>query len=82
MTISDQKNAFRFDEKGDLKEMPDECAQTATKRVLTDAQARALAKIALNVKRVFGNKKEQDIEWGIMNGRVYIVQSRPYIEKK
>jgi phosphoenolpyruvate synthase/pyruvate phosphate dikinase len=82
MTLSDQKNSLVFDEKGDLKETPDKCAETKTKRVLTDLQARALAKVALNIKRVFGNKKEQDIEWGIMNGRIYIVQARPYIEKK
>lgn len=81
MTLSDQKNSLVFDEKGDLRETPDKCANPQTKRVLTDLQARALAKVALNIKRVFGNKKEQDIEWGIMKGRIYIVQSRPYIEK-
>jgi hypothetical protein len=82
MTLSDQKNSLAFDDKGDLRETPDKCANPQTKRVLTDLQARSLAKIALNIKRIFGNKKEQDIEWGIMNGRVYIVQARPYIEKK
>jgi hypothetical protein len=82
MTLSDQKNSLVFDEKGDLKETPDKCANPQTKRVLTDLQARALAKTALTIKRVFGNKKEQDIEWGIMNGRIYIVQARPYIENK
>jgi hypothetical protein len=82
MTLSDQKNSLAFDDEGDLRETPDKCANPQTKRVLTDLQARALAKIALNIKRVFGNKKEQDIEWGIMNGRIYIVQARPYIEKK
>jgi hypothetical protein len=25
---------------------------------------------------------EQDIEWGIMKGRIYIVQARPYVEVK
>ena len=82
MTISDQKNSLTFDENGDLKEIPDKCAGTQTKRVLTDLQARSLAKIALNIKRVFGNKKEQDIEWGIVNGQIYVVQSRPYIDNK
>jgi hypothetical protein len=82
MTLSDQKNSLVFDENGDLKETPDKCANPQTKRVLTDLQARALAKTALTIKRVFGNKKEQDIEWGIMNGRIYIVQARPYIENK
>ena len=79
MTLSDQTNSLEFDEKGDLREVADKCADRQ-KRVLTDLQARELAKTAINIRRVFG-KKEQDIEWGIMNGRVYIVQARPYIEK-
>ncbi len=80
MTLSDQKNSFRFDEKGDLKETPDECARTATKRVLTDLQARSLARAATSIKRAFGGKKEQDIEFGILNGIIYVVQARPYID--
>ena len=71
MTLSDQKNSLVFDEKGDLRETPDKCANPQTKRVLTDLQARALAKVALNIKRDRGNKKEQDIEWRIMKGRIY-----------
>ncbi len=80
MTLSDQKNALRFDEHGDLK-VVDNCAGNR-KRVLTDLQVRKLAKAAGNIKKAFGGKKEQDIEWGIMNGRIYIVQARPYIDKK
>ena len=81
MTLSQQHGALRFDEKGDLKETTDVCAG-AKKRVLTDLQARALAKAAINIRTAFGGRKEQDIEWGIMNGRIYVVQSRPYIDKK
>lgn len=81
MTLSQQKGALRFDENGDLKETTDICA-AAKKRVLTDIQARSLAKAAINIRTAFGGKKEQDIEWGILNGRIYIVQSRPYIDKK
>ena len=66
---------------GDLKATTDKCAN-ARRRVLTDLQARNLAKAAMNIRRVFGNEKEQDIEWGIMNGRIYVVQARPYIDKK
>lgn len=80
MTLSDQKNSLEFDEAGDLRETSDKCAN-AQKRVLTDLQARSLARTAINIRRVFG-RKEQDIEWGIMNGRVYIVQARPYNDKK
>lgn len=80
MTLSDQTNALEFDENGDLREVADKCANRQN-RVLTDLQARMLARTAINIRRVFGTK-EQDIEWGIMNGRVYIVQARPYIEKQ
>jgi hypothetical protein len=81
MTLSQQQNALTFDEKGDLRETVDTCAG-AGKRVLTDLQARSLAKTAINIRTIFGGKKEQDIEWGIMRGRIYIVQARPYIDKK
>lgn len=81
MTLSQQENSLKFDENGGLIETPDTCVNKQTKRVLTDLQARSLAKIALNVRRIFGGKKEQDIEWGILNGRIYVVQARPYIEK-
>ncbi len=81
MTLSQQKGALRFGENGDLKETGDVCAG-AKKRVLTDIQARNLAKAAINIRTAFGGKKEQDIEWGILNGRIYVVQSRPYIDKK
>lgn len=82
MTLSDQTNSLRFDANGDLKETPDKCANKQTKRVLSDAQVRNLALVASNIKRVFGNKKEQDIEWGILDGKIYVVQARPYIDKK
>ena len=82
MTYSDAKNALRFDENGDLKETNDKCANPKTKRILNDLEARKLAKIALNIRKTFGNKAEQDIEWGMIKGQVYIVQSRPYIDKK
>ena len=81
MTLSQQENALAFDANGDLKETVDKCAG-AKKRVLTDLQARALAKAAINIRTAFGGKKEQDIEWGILNGKIYIVQARPYIDKK
>lgn len=82
MTLSQQENALEFDTSaGDLKETKDKCAGPSG-RVLSNLQARALARTAISIRRAFGNKKEQDIEWGIMNGRVYIVQARPYIDKK
>ncbi|MFN0279476.1 MAG: PEP/pyruvate-binding domain-containing protein [Pyrinomonadaceae bacterium] len=81
MTLSQQQNALTFDVDGDLKETVDDCAG-AKKRVLTDLQVRSLARSAINIRKIFGGKKEQDIEWGIMKGKIYVVQSRPYIDKK
>ncbi|MEO6050310.1 MAG: PEP/pyruvate-binding domain-containing protein, partial [Pyrinomonadaceae bacterium] len=63
MTLSQQENSLAFDPKGDLKETVDKCAG-AKKRVLTDIQARSLAKAAISIRSAFGGKKEQDIEWG------------------
>ncbi len=81
MTLSQQENALAFDEDGDLKQTADKCAGPQ-KRVLTDLQARNLAKAAVNIRTAFGGKDEQDIEWGILGGRIYVVQSRPYIDRK
>lgn len=80
MTRSDQTNALRFSDGGDLVETADTCA--ARGRILTDAQVRQLALIARNIKTAFGGKVEQDVEWGIMNGKIFVVQSRPYIDAK
>ncbi len=80
MTLSQQENSLSFDENGDLKESRDKCANKEG-RVLNDFQTRSLARIALNIRRVFGDKKEQDIEWGIIKGQIYVVQARPYIER-
>jgi hypothetical protein len=80
MTLSQQENALEFAEAGDLKATSDRCANVHG-RVLTDLQARNLAKAAIRIRRAFGNKSEQDIEWGIMNGRIYVLQARPYIDK-
>jgi phosphoenolpyruvate synthase/pyruvate phosphate dikinase len=68
---------FVPDANGGLKEVPFD----SKRRVLSDAVARNLVRSANNIKRVFGGK-DQDIEWGIMNGRIYIVQARPYIDKR
>jgi hypothetical protein len=77
LTRSDQETMFVEDAGGGLKEV----AFSSKRRVLSDAVARHLVKIANSIKRIFGGV-EQDIEWGIMNGRIYIVQARPYIEKR
>ncbi len=77
LTLSQQDSILKFGENGDLVESK----ETSKRRVLTDRNVRELVKTATAIKRVFGDKKEQDIEWGIMNGQIYIVQARPYFEK-
>src|SRR5688572_20500884 len=59
MTLSQQENALEFDDAGDLRQTTDRCANQQ-KRVLTDLQARNLAKAAINIRRVFGSSAEQD----------------------
>jgi hypothetical protein len=77
LTLTKQDAVIIFDENGGLVESK----ETAKRRVLNDRNVRELVKTAMAIKRVFGGKKEQDIEWGIMNGKIYIVQARPYFEK-
>ena len=46
-----------------------------TVRVLTDEQARDIAALAHQISRCMGC--EQDIEWAIEDGTIYVLQSRP-----
>lgn len=78
LTRSQQESVLKFGEESDLVETE----LKIQRQVLTDQTARELSKIALATKRAFGNKNDLDIEWGIMNGQVYILQARPYIDKQ
>jgi hypothetical protein len=75
LTRSDEDTQLSFDERGGVKEVKIE----QRRAVLTDEMVRRLARAALQIKRVFGGR-DQDIEWVYSRGRLYIVQSRPYIE--
>lgn len=44
-------------------------------RVLTDEQARGIAAMARQIAHRIG--REQDIEWAIENGTIYVLQTRP-----
>ena len=78
LTLSQQESVLKFGESGDLVKSDEKFKR----RVLTDQNVRELVRVASSVKRTFGGKKEQDIEWGIMNGRIYLLQARPYIDNK
>lgn len=75
LTRSDQDVMFVPDAKGGLKEVP----FNNDRRVLSDAMIKRLIGAANSIKKVFGGV-EQDIEWGVMRNRIYIIQSRPYID--
>ncbi|HEX8070808.1 MAG TPA: PEP/pyruvate-binding domain-containing protein [Pyrinomonadaceae bacterium] len=74
LTRSAEDSLLTFDEQGGVKEIP----ITGARVVLNDQTVRRLARVAAQIKRVFGGK-EQDIEWAVLRGQVYIVQSRPFI---
>lgn len=75
LTRSDDDSMLVFDERGGVKEV----AIDRKRRVLTDSLVRELASAALRIKRIFRHR-DQDIEWVYSRGRLYIVQSRPYID--
>jgi len=75
LTRSDEDTMLAFDEHGGVKEVTID----QQRRVLTDPMVRRLAGASIQIKRAFGGR-DQDIEWVYRKGRLYIVQSRPYIE--
>lgn len=77
LTLSQQDSVLKFGADGDLVKTD----ETPERRVLTDKNVRDLVKTAMQIKKLFGGVKEQDIEWGIIAGKIYVLQARPYIEK-
>lgn len=73
LTRSAEDSLLTFDANGGVKEVP----ISGDRAVLTNDMVRQLATAATALKRTFGGV-EQDIEWAVMGGKVYIVQSRPY----
>ncbi|MEO6726648.1 MAG: PEP/pyruvate-binding domain-containing protein [Blastocatellia bacterium] len=76
LTRSGDDTMLTFNERGGVCEVKIETERA----VLTDAVVRRLARAALQIKRVFGGR-DQDIEWLTIGSQIYIVQSRPYVEK-
>ena len=76
LTRSEEDTLLTFDANGGVKEVP----VKGTRKVLTDSRVRKLAEIGRRIKKVFGSKTDQDIEWGYRAGRIYILQSRPFVE--
>lgn len=75
LTRSAEDSLLTFDAHGGVREV----AFTDKRAVLTDDLVHRLADTGAQIRRIFGGKT-QDIEWAILNRKVYIVQSRPYLE--
>lgn len=74
LTRSAEDSLLQFDARGGVREVP----ISGERAVITGELARRLAHVAIRIKRVFGGK-DQDIEWAVRGGRIYVVQSRPYL---
>jgi hypothetical protein len=74
LTRSEEDSRLIFDARGGIKEVP----ITGERAVLTDDLVRRLARAATGIRRLFGGRDE-DIEWVIRGGQIYIVQARPYV---
>jgi rifampicin phosphotransferase len=77
LTRSGDDTMLTFDERGGVREVKVETGRA----VLTDALVRRLARAAQQIERVFSGQA-QDIEWITIGTRIFIVQSRPYVELK
>lgn len=75
LTRSGDDTMLKFNRHGGVRPVKIETQRA----VLTDEMVRKLASAAAQIKRVFGGC-DQDIEWLTVRGRIYIVQSRPYVE--
>ncbi len=74
---SDDDVALVFDKDGGVREV-----KTGGKPVLTEDLVKVLAQSATDVERIFSGQGAQDIEWLIADGKVQVVQSRPYVQPK
>lgn len=77
LTRSAEDSMLKFDEHGGLRQIP----IPPERVVLSDDMVKRLADAALEIKKVF-HGRDQDIEWVYSSGKLYIVQSRPYVEGK
>ncbi len=76
LTRSADDTMLTFDERGGVREVRIE----PDRLVLTDGIVRRLARAAIAIERLFGGR-DQDIEWLTVGQRIYVVQSRPYVER-
>jgi len=81
LSRSAEASELKLDHAGGVVEMPLDAA-AAEKDVLSTASVKALADVGRRLKALFG-QVDQDIEWAIdPAGRIVVLQSRPYVERK
>lgn len=74
LSLSDEKTALKLAKDGGVIEQPLHGDQS----ILDEQLIVGLAKIAQQIKYLF-NSQDQDIEWAEKQGKIFILQSRPYI---
>lgn len=77
LSRSGESTELRLDTTGGVREIP-----TDTQRaVLQDDLVKRLARTGTAIKQLFGNQ-DQDIEWATQDGKILLLQARPYATGK
>lgn len=80
LSRSQESAELKLDAAGGVTERPLDAA--AAREVLGDPQVRGLARVGQQLARLLGGAP-QDIEWAIdPQGRIVVLQARPFIERK
>jgi len=75
---SDDPVMLVFDEKGGIRRVPN----THKGVILTEARAKRLAQTVIRFRPLFPTDNALDVEWLFEGEKVWIVQARPYVQKK
>ena len=75
LTRSDDDTMLTFDHRGGIREVRIETAA----QVLRPELASRLARVSLEIKELF--RKDQDIEWVTVGNRIFIVQTRAFVDR-
>ncbi len=66
-----------FDDKGGIREVPNENAGV----ILDETRARRLSEVVMSFLPLFPPGQAQDVEWLFEGEKVWIVQSRPFVQR-
>ena len=73
LSSSNETTALQLDKNGGVREVP-----VTSGNVMNQEQIRRLDQTSQQIKQLFANG-EQDIEWAFDNGKLVILQARPYL---